>query len=210
MKNEKILIFGDSYSTYKGYVPERYPVYYPTESHPDVDDVSKTWWYMLASETKSEVVLNCSWSGSTICNTGYKGDCSRTSSFIYRLNQVIDSGFFTDSQVDRVFIFGGTNDSWTGNECGKIMFSDWTEADLRYILSGISFFIDKLQKFVSSDKFHFIINTELRPEVKSGIIEICNHYQIAFTELSDIDKVEGHPTYQGMSEIKRQVLDNLS
>ncbi len=210
MKNEKILIFGDSYSTYKGYVPEKYPIYYPAESHPDVDDVSKTWWHMLASETESEVLLNCSWSGSTICNTGYKGDCSRTSSFIFRLNQVIDSGFFAENQVDRVFIFGGTNDSWTGNECGRVMFSDWTEEDLRYILPGICFFIDKLQKFVSSDKFHFIINTELRPEVKFGIIEICNHYHITFTELSDIDKIAGHPTYQGMTAIKKQVLDNLN
>ena len=81
MKNEKIMIFGDSYSTFEGYIPEEYAVYYPRH---DVSDVSKTWWYMLANETASEIVLNNSWSGSTICNTGYNGDCSKSSSFIFR------------------------------------------------------------------------------------------------------------------------------
>ena len=97
MKNEKIMIFGDSYSTFEGYIPEGYAVYYPRA---DVTDVSKTWWYMLAEETASEIVLNNSWSGSTICNTGYSGDCSKSSSFIFRLTKLIDEGFFRKNKID--------------------------------------------------------------------------------------------------------------
>ncbi len=111
MKNENILIFGDSYSTYEGYIPEGYLFYYPREDQITVRDASKTWWKMLETETESKIVLNNSWSGSTICNTGYNGDCSKTNSFIFRLSQLIDGDFFKENNIDRVFVFGATNDS---------------------------------------------------------------------------------------------------
>ncbi len=206
MKNEKILIFGDSYSTYQGYVPEGNAVYYPKSGEGMVDDVSKTWWNMLANETESVIVLNDSWSGSTICNTGYDGDCSKTSSFICRLNKLIESGFFAQNELDRVFVFGATNDSWTDNACGEILLENWTDEDLRLVLPGISFFISKLAAVVSSEKIHFIINSELRNEITSGIKAICEHFNIKYTELSNVEKIEGHPTHKGMTAIKSQIL----
>lgn len=210
MNNEKILIFGDSYSTFEGYIPECYGPYYPKIGEGLVEKVSQTWWKLLESATSSEIVLNNSWSGSTICNTGYNGDCSTTTSFIFRLQQLIDNGFFIKNQIDRVFVFGGTNDSWTGNACGELMFSDWTAEDKNLVLPGISFFISKLLKAVSKEKIHFIINTDLRSEIENGILEICKHYDISYTKLSNIDKYEGHPTYKGMEQIKDQILLNLN
>ncbi len=208
--SEKILIFGDSYSTFKGYVPEGYAVYYPREEISSVDDVSKTWWHMLATETGSKIILNNSWSGSTICNTGYGGDCSKSSSFIYRLSSLIENGFFEDHDIDRVFVFGGTNDSWTKNACGEQKFSDWTEEDLRLVLPGISYFANKLMSVVEKEKIHFVINSNIREEVIQGIAHICEHYGLSYTALSDIDKINGHPTYKGMSQIKAQILNNLN
>ncbi len=210
MYNENILIFGDSYSTYSGYVPKEYAVYYPIQDISSVDDVSKTWWGMLADETGSTIVLNNSWSGSTICNTGYSGDCSKTSSFICRLGKLIDEGFFSKNKIDRVFIFGATNDSWSGNACGELVYSDWTEADLRLILPGIAFFINKLGGVIEKEKIRFIINTELRDEVKNGIIEICKHYGVEYIELSNITKINGHPDINGMTEIKNQILESFA
>ncbi len=89
------------------------------------------------------------------------------------------------------------------------MYSDWTAEDLLRILPGISFFMDKLVGVVSSEKIHFIVNTDLREEVESGIIELCGHYGVSYTKLSDIEKVNGHPTFTGMTQIKDQVLENL-
>ncbi len=210
MYNEKIMIFGDSYSTYAGYIPKGYAVYYPHTNIPSVDDVSKTWWHMLASETGSKVILNNSWSGSTVCNTGYSGDCSKTSSFIFRLSQLIENGFFSENEIGRCFVFGGTNDSWSGNSCGELKFSDWTEDDLRSVLPGISFFAHKLLSVVDKEKIHFIINTELRAEISSGIEEICKHYGLKYTRLSEIEKINGHPDFKGMCEIKDQILKSLA
>ncbi len=209
MFKENILIFGDSYSTFDGYVPNGYAVYYPNEGIPCVDGVDKTWWKMLESQTNSRIALNNSRSGSTICNTGYDGDCSKTSSFIFRLGQLIDNGFFNENNIDRVLVFGGTNDSWTGNSCGKIKFTDFKEEDLKLILPGISYFAQKLLSVVEKNKVAFIINTELRADVTDGIIDICNHYGIKTVVLKDIDKINGHPTFKGMTAIKNQVLESL-
>lgn len=205
MKNEKIVIFGDSYSTFEGYVPEGYAWYYPKA---DVTDVSRTWWDMLANETESEIVLNDSWSGSTLCNMGYEGDCSKTNSFICRLTKLIDEGFFRKNKVDRVFVFGATNDSYIEVPAGELIFDHWTEDDLKMILPGVSYFIKKLLEAVPEESVHFIVNTDLREEVSKGISKICDHYHVKYTVLSDIEKVQGHPTYQGMISIKNQVISN--
>ena len=58
MKNETILIFGDSYSTFKDYVPQGYSVYYPKSGEGLVSDVSQTWWDMLVKETQSKIRLH--------------------------------------------------------------------------------------------------------------------------------------------------------
>ena len=62
-------------------------------------------------------------------------------------------------------MFGGTNDSWTQNLFGELKFSDWTASDLKLILPGVCFFVDKLQSVVPKEKIHVIINSELRDEV---------------------------------------------
>ncbi len=209
MQNESILIFGDSYSTYNGYIPEGYATYYPRAGAWDIEEVSHTWWSQLAAATDSRIAMNNSWSGSTICNTGYAGDCSKTSSFIHRLDLLIENGFFTENQIDRVLVFGGTNDSWSGNRCGDLQFSDWTAADLKQILPGISYFLHRLQDVMPKDKIHVIINTDLREEVSGGMAAICKQYGIPYTQLADIEKIEGHPTYLGMTQIKDQLLANL-
>ena len=92
MDLKNVLIFGDSYSTFKGYIPEGYAVYYSENyrEETDVRNVAETWWHQLFSEIKSGLILNNSWSGSTICYTGYNNtDCSETSSFICRLDKLI-------------------------------------------------------------------------------------------------------------------------
>ena len=86
MKNNT-LIFGDSYSTFKGYIPEGYEVYYSEEenSETDVRKVEETWWFQVFKEKNFNLMLNNSWSGSTIGYTGYDNeDCSGSSSFPYK------------------------------------------------------------------------------------------------------------------------------
>lgn len=91
------MIFGDSYSTFKRYVPNGYCVYYSETERPetDVTNVTETWWHQVITKAQLELILNDSWSGSTIGYTSYNNaDCSHSSSFIYRLRQLIAQDFF--------------------------------------------------------------------------------------------------------------------
>ena len=78
MKLGNVMIFGDSYSTFTGAVPEGFRVYYTgnRETPPDISSAEELWWSRLLRETESALVQNNSYSGSTVCNTGYNGDCS--------------------------------------------------------------------------------------------------------------------------------------
>lgn len=208
-----IIIFGDSYSTFKGYIPTEYPAYYHDggdSENKDVCSVEKTWWFQLISETDSRLVLNDSWSGSTVCNTGYdNSDCSKSSSFVYRLNKYISERFFEKNKIDTIFCFGGTNDSWAGSPLGEFKTESFTEEDLFSFLPAISFFLKKLCENAPDARIIYIINTELKPEISDGIIKACQYYGIEYVALDYVDKISGHPTVKGMEQIKNKILDVL-
>ena len=91
-----VLLLGDSYTTFKGYIPEGNAAYYSTseKSITDAVQVEQTWWHQVISKTESNLVLNESWSGSTVCNTGYNAADFTHVSFMTRLTKLIDGGFF--------------------------------------------------------------------------------------------------------------------
>jgi len=223
MKNlGNIFILGDSYSTFKGYIPEGYAPYYGEngpwylETNPemklsdsDVCDVNHTWWYNFAKENGT-LLKNCSWSGTTICHTGYNGeDCSKIS-FIARFEELLEDGYFEENRVDTFFLFGGTNDSWANSPLGDKIFSGWTPDDLYKVFPAFSYLIHRLTSNLPGTKIYCILNTgELKPEITEFYELVCTKNNIDFIELHNIDKVHGHPTIKGMAEIKQQILDYI-
>lgn len=208
-----MVIFGDSYSTFKGYIPQGYAAYYSEkdDSQTGVVKVSDTWWHQLITQTNSNLVLNNSWSGSTIGYTGYdNSDCSQSSSFIYRFEKLSESGFFKENKIDTVFIFGGTNDSWCGAPMGSLKFSDWSKDDLYCVLPAIAYFFKKLREELSGTNIICIINSDLRPEISDGMKAACEYFGIQAIALENIDKSCGHPTVNGMTGIKDRILSDLS
>jgi len=205
---KKAVIFGDSYSTFEGYIPEGYATYYADKEcdNTDVRKVKETWWNILSQSTGLDLVLNNSWSGSTVCYTAYNGrDCSADSSFIYRLERLIEDGFFENEQIDTVFVFGGTNDSWANSPLGELKFSDISRDDLFCVLPAISYLIGKLRDTLPSADIVCIANTEIKPEIIEAIELSAKHYGARAVTLSEIDKRCGHPTVRGMAQIAEQV-----
>lgn len=203
MKN--VLIFGDSYSTFDGYIPSNYETYYPKL---DVNSVEETWWKQLLQKINANLLENNSWSGSTICYTTYNNvDCSKTSSFIYRYRQLKESGFFEKNTVDTIFVFGGTNDSWCDAPLGKMQFFAWEEKDLFKVLPAICYFAYVLKADLPDTEIIFILNNTLKQEIKDCIEEASKRYGFRFVRLMNIDKESGHPTAKGMKEIANQIFE---
>ena len=143
------IIFGDSYSTFQDYIPEGYAVYYTPagRAETDVTQVEETWWHQVTTQAGLHLVQNNSWSGSTIGYTGYgNSDCSHSSSFIFRLRQLKEQGFFQENEINTVFVFGGTNDSWSDAPLGVSMPENQSEADLFSVLPAISHFLTDLKE----------------------------------------------------------------
>ena len=132
MKN--ILILGDSYSTYKDLIPEGYATWYPGN---DVKNAEETWWKIALKGAGADLVLNTSYSGTTICHTGYSGDCSHIS-FLARLEKLAAEGFFEKNTIDELWIFGGTNDSWANSPIGEIMYGEISREEKFKVLPGFS------------------------------------------------------------------------
>ncbi len=203
-----ILILGDSYSTFEGCIPEGYAPYYTyiTQRNTDVLAPKDTWWHKLASDNECSIIQNNSWSGSTVCHTGYGGtDTSATSSFNHRLDLLTENGFFRDNRIDTVLVFGGTNDSWAFSPIGEPKYENITGEDEFNVLPAFSSLFQKLRSAAPDAKIICIINSGLNELITSGVTEICRHYGIMSVELYDIDKSENHPTEKGMTAIKEQL-----
>lgn len=209
MKN--IFIMGDSYSTYKGYIPEEYAAYYSDEreAEPIVAPVSNTWWKKLVFEMNLNLVCNDSYSGSTVCNTT-RPELPLSSSFVNRMDSYINKDFFSENNIDTVFIFGGTNDSWIDSPVGELMYEKWSEDALKCVLPAFCYILDRIKKTNEAVRVVVILNTDLKPEITENFVIACEKFGTEYIRLCEIDKKNGHPTVLGMEQIKNQVKDFLT
>lgn len=197
-----ISILGDSYSTFEGYVePDTNLVWYHSprrEKTTDVDSMPQTWWGLLTSpRSQFELGVNNSYSGSTVCRTGYKGADYTDRAFITRMNNL--------GNPDIILVFGGTNDSWAGAPIGEYVWSDWTDEELYSFRPAMAKMMDGLKGQYQDAKIYFILNTELKPEINESVYTVCRHYEVPVITLRDIDKQSGHPSVKGMKAIASQV-----
>jgi len=199
-----VFIMGDSYSTYEGYIPDGYFFYYgdSRKDAPVVKGVEKTWWRILAAENGLRIVMNDSFSGSTICNT-VRENLPLSSSFINRMDTYIAENFFSENEVGTLLIFGGTNDSWIDAPVGTLQYADFTAEDVKQVLPAFCSLIEKAKNAV--DNVIVILNTELKPEITDGFAAACEKNEIPYVRLAEIDKENGHPTELGMKQIAGQV-----
>ena len=210
LKLGNILIFGDSYSSFEGWNPKGNGVWYVSGGHErsDVCAVEETWWHQLVSETDSTLVLNESYSGATVCNT--ERPTIPHTSFVYRLDALIEGGFFRENKIDTVFVFGGTNDSWIDSPVGENRYDNFTSASLDCVLPAFCYLLDRLQKVAPQARIVPILNLGLKEEIREGFLLACRHYGVTPVCPQSISKQSGHPDRRGMTEIKDAIIEALA
>ena len=205
-----VMIYGDSYSTFKGWAPEGYRCSYSAEHPYDVKVVEDTWWHQVIRDGNGKLIENNSWSGSTIGYRGYEGaDVSQSQSFIYRFREHLKNGFFERNKIDTLFIFGGTNDSWCGAPLGKMMFEGHTEEDLYSVLPAIGYMLKTVTENLPDTRVICLINCDLKEEIMSGMVAAAEHFGVEYVALQNIQKVTGHPDKAGMKQIKEQIFSTI-
>lgn len=204
LAQQKVSILGDSYSTYGGYVtPATNLCWYngtdggDKAGHNDVDSVEQTWWHRLINEHGYTLEVNNSFSGATVCCTGYRSEDYSDRAFIVRALNL--------GNPDLILVFGGTNDSWARAPIGDYQYADWTKSDLYYFRPAFAYLMAELVRLYPSATIYNITNSELSAEVTSSVDVICRHYGVTNILLHDVEKQWGHPSIQGMAAIAEQV-----
>lgn len=126
--------------------------------------------------------VNNSYSGSTICYTGYnKMDFSKTS-FVRRANEL--------GTPDVILVCGGTNDGWAKSPIGDYKYANWTEEDRKSFRPACAKMFATLKEKHPKAKIVFILNYDI-PVAR--IPKSC-------------EKQKAHPTVAGMKTIADAVL----
>lgn len=203
---KKVSILGDSYSTFYGHVsPAANLCWYGVPGEKKENDVTKveeTWWYHFIHEHGFQLERNNSYSGSTVCHTGYEKADYSDRSFITRIHNL--------GTPDIILVFGGTNDSWAGAPIGAYQYDGWTKADLYSFRPAFCYLLASLKQLYPAARIYNITNSELSEEVTDSMDEISRYYGIENIRLHDIDKQWGHPSVQGMQSIDAQVWESVS
>lgn len=198
-------ILGDSYSTFEGWLtPDTNLVWYtvpPDTRRTDVKRVGETWWWQVLKRKGWKLEVNNSYSGSTICNTGYHDEDYTHESFVTRLANL--------GSPDVIIIFGGTNDSWAGSPLGEFKYEDIRRADLYTFRPAMAYMLSRLQELYPTADLWFVSNDGLKESVTKSIHEICGHYGVPVIQLEGIDKKSGHPSVIGMQQIAEQVCGKI-
>ncbi len=211
MKNlGNVFILGDSYSTFENAIAEGNLPYYGSR-HPesDVTSADKTWWGILLNKTNSSLLLNDSWSGTTVCFTGWEGRNSRPNAFISRLENLIENGYFKENKPDTFIVFGGTNDSWSNAPLGELKFSDWQDEDLYSTLLAFCCLLNRIGEILPESRIIAVINHDIKDEIINNYSIACKKANVQCIKLHDIDKQNGHPTAKGMEQLAEQIYNFL-
>ena len=205
-------VLGDSYSTFKGAVtPDTNFVWYDSaqvkRGGTDVCKLEQMWWHIMADSLGMRLMQNNAFSGSTVGYHGYddnkdgQSDDYSDRAFITRQPNLVKS--------DYIFVFGGTNDSWSGAPAGTYDYETFSRDSLYTFRPAMAKLLRDLKESQPQAKIIVLINSQLRYEISESMQAIADHYGVPYVVLYDIDKHWGHPTIAGQRAIAEQVVRAL-
>lgn len=199
-----VAVLGDSYSTFHGFIPKGNAVWYVGDGNKaktDVDKVEQTWWWQVVKDGGYKLGVNDSYSGATVCYTGYDDADYSDRSFVTR---AVNLG-----NPDIILVCGGTNDSWCGAKVGEYKYDGWKRADMYFFRPALARLYALLGERYPNVRVYFILNDCLRDDINESVDVISKHYGVPVIKLSGIDKQNSHPNVKGMRTFADQVLKVL-
>ena len=163
----------------------------------------------MVDRTNSRLLLNSSYSGTTICHTGYNGkDCSKIS-FVARMNALIEQAYFQENQVDTLIIYGGLNDYWANAPLGELLYENWSENDLYSVYPAFTYLLTTAKENLPNGRILFVLEEYLGEEMKAGLETACRDLEVECIVTKDIKKTSSHPNLFGMKQLADQIITYL-
>lgn len=140
LKGKKLGIIGDSISTYEGWVPDGYDVYYSNGGI--LPSVENTYWKIAANKL-GMAVGNCSWSGSYVSGDSTSTSNANIGTSTKRINDLSADGI----NPDIVLVYMGTNDFLFGKDKGEFnMSSDYVDGNISTFMNAYALLLTKIRK----------------------------------------------------------------
>ncbi|MBD5448592.1 MAG: SGNH/GDSL hydrolase family protein [Lachnospiraceae bacterium] len=226
-----ISILGDSISTYDGWIPEGFNVFYPIDG--ELTDVSQTWWKSLIDDTGMELCANNSSSGSTCSGDSLSIDDPMFGCSDGRLSFLVGS---QGRLPDVIVIYMGTNDLLKGVPIGD---NDGTklveEGNVENFSDAYCLMLDKLASYYPTAQIfcctlapvgdwgkdvpfvtfqnHLGLTAEdysnqirVIADSKGASVIDLYHCGITIDNLAEMTTDGTHPTRSGMECVKEKVL----
>lgn len=138
---KRLSVLGDSLSTFDGWIPEGYGVFFPFDG--EVTDVEQTWWKMLQEDMGMELCGNSSSSGSTCAGDSLSTDNPWYACSDYRITELVGKGGI---YPDVIIVYLGTNDLLTAVPIGENDGSQPVEeGTIENFSDAYSLILDKLE-----------------------------------------------------------------
>ena len=227
-----ISIYGDSISTFAGYIPVadgfnlEHLTRYPQDNL--LSDVNETWWMQVIDTLDAKLGINDSWRGATVSGahpvtTGTTGE---NASFA-NLTRVQNLG--SNGTPDVILFYGGTNDLAHVSKVGTFDVAsapsqvDLTTKKWDNLADGYVHTLLRLKHYYPESVIlamlptyttSYYVNTKLA-QANEVLKEICNHYDIPWVDLRECGLTTSmlpdgvHPDAEGMDHITTAVLAEL-
>lgn len=142
MKGSTFSIMGDSISTYEGYNPQGYRIFFPQFG--EVKEVKDTWWQQVSDDLEWTLFANSSSSGATVTGDSTGTDDPQCGCNEFRTNALAGP---EGACPDRIIIYLGTNDmiemAALGDNDGK---RPVEEGNIASFSDAYTLMLDKIQE----------------------------------------------------------------
>ena len=105
LDGKKVSILGDSISTYTGYIPSDYSIFYPENG--GITDVKDTWWMRVIDGSNAVFCADASYSGSTTCGVSTEQNDGRPGVSDRRIGDLTSPD---GMKPDVILVYMGAND----------------------------------------------------------------------------------------------------
>ncbi len=226
MKAKNVSIFGDSISTYEGYNPPGYAVFYDKEMQKrnGLQSADDTWWSIVLKSIGGTLCVNASYSGRRVSGDSFPAACSDESVFHLRKD---------DKCIpDMVLVYLGYNDFGYGVKLCRNRLSNPFIKDTRFFLDAYNDMLVKIKK--EYPKTAVICGTLLRTSIRNrddfifpqevgglsfdeynrAIRKACKRNRVYLADITLTDylceTIDGsHPTKNGQATLARAWIEKL-
>ena len=180
-----VSIIGDSISTYSGYNPSGYAVYYDNETRKKngIETVNQTWWAKVIKYLNAELCVNNSYSGSKVTGTTFPSATSKE-----RINGLCNSTIIPSL----ILIYIGLNDYGYGVKLERRFTEKLKKSDLNVFSDAYDYMISEIKHRYPDSKI--VCGTLMRTQIKNYhdwvFPEFC--FDNSFEEFNNVIRKTSH------------------